>query len=172
MSEKEPVKNDPVNHPSHYTKYAHEVIELTSKLNFTLGNAVKYILRAPFKGHYSEDMKKAVWYIKYEHEHFNETPVCALNTKDLAKTYNEPLVVELLKVFSVDDRYDRESMLDHLLLEIDNRILKHELEDLRKEKASVLAELNYNRNPTIPGMEQAVRDYQRLIDIWAVPHGL
>lgn len=57
-------KNDPVNHPAHYADhYPHEVIELTEHLGFCLGNAVKYILRAPFKGNELEDLKKAHWYI-------------------------------------------------------------------------------------------------------------
>lgn len=55
---------DVVNHPKHYTQYKHEVIELTEKLGFCLGNAVKYILRAKFKGHEEEDLKKASWYLK------------------------------------------------------------------------------------------------------------
>lgn len=56
--------DDPVNHPAHYTQYPHEVIELTEQLNFCMGNAVKYILRAPFKGHEAEDLKKAKWYVE------------------------------------------------------------------------------------------------------------
>lgn len=56
--------DDPVNHPAHYTQYPHEVIELTEQLNFCMGNAVKYILRAPFKGREAEDLKKAKWYVE------------------------------------------------------------------------------------------------------------
>lgn len=58
-------KADMVNHPSHYLQYTHEVIELTSLCGFCLGNAVKYILRADFKGRRSEDLKKAAWYVAY-----------------------------------------------------------------------------------------------------------
>lgn len=60
------VVNDPVNHPSHYTQYPVEVIELTRHMSFTRGNAVKYIARAGFKGSPEkelEDLKKARWYI-------------------------------------------------------------------------------------------------------------
>jgi hypothetical protein len=44
--------NDPVNHPNHYTSHASgiEVIQITEHMNFCLGNAVKYILRAEHKG--------------------------------------------------------------------------------------------------------------------------
>ena len=61
------VSNDPVNHPSHYTQYPVEVIELTRHMSFTRGNAVKYIARAGFKGGPEkelQDLEKAEWYIK------------------------------------------------------------------------------------------------------------
>lgn len=58
---------DNVNHPEHYKQYhGFEVIEITEQLNFCLGNAVKYILRADHKGKPIEDLKKAVWYIQRE----------------------------------------------------------------------------------------------------------
>lgn len=57
--------NDMVNHPSHYTYGKYEVIEVIEdwKLNYHLGNAVKYIARAGHKNDYCEDLRKAVWYI-------------------------------------------------------------------------------------------------------------
>lgn len=66
---------DKVNHPSHYTwlkeKCGIEVIDITRHMDFCLGNAVKYILRAGHKREegYSdiqkkiEDLQKAKWYI-------------------------------------------------------------------------------------------------------------
>ena len=63
-------KNDPVNHPSHYTDGKIEVIDfiLDKKLNFTRGNAVKYISRAGKKNPEKEieDLQKAAWYINKE----------------------------------------------------------------------------------------------------------
>ena len=63
-------KNDPVNHPSHYTDGKIEVIDfiLDKKLNFTRGNAVKYISRAGKKNPETEieDLQKAAWYINKE----------------------------------------------------------------------------------------------------------
>lgn len=68
-------KEDMVNHPSHYTWLKElcgiEVIDITRHMDFDLGNAVKYILRAGHKKDSSlsdiqkeiEDLKKAVWYI-------------------------------------------------------------------------------------------------------------
>jgi hypothetical protein len=63
------VEKDPVNHPSHYTQYPVEVIELTRHMSFGRGNAVKYIARAGFKGGPEkelEDLEKAEWYLKDE----------------------------------------------------------------------------------------------------------
>lgn len=63
--------NDPVNHPSHYTRFKGiEVIQLTEQLNFCRGNAVKYIARAGAKDDSKEieDLEKARWYIDREIE--------------------------------------------------------------------------------------------------------
>jgi len=63
--------HDAVNHPSHYTQYPVEVIELTRHMNFCKGNAVKYVARAGFKGGPEkelEDIDKAIWYLKDERE--------------------------------------------------------------------------------------------------------
>lgn len=63
-------KGDAVNHPDHYTWLSNgvEVIDITESLNFCLGNAVKYILRADHKGNPIQDLKKSVWYITRELE--------------------------------------------------------------------------------------------------------
>lgn len=62
-------ENDPVNHPSHYTDGNIEVIDFIDdkKLNYCLGNAVKYISRAGKKDPTKEvqDLQKAVWYINH-----------------------------------------------------------------------------------------------------------
>ena len=67
---------DMVNSPPHYSwlkeKCGLEVIDITRHLDFDLGNAIKYILRAGHKQDASltdnqkeiEDLKKAIWYIK------------------------------------------------------------------------------------------------------------
>lgn len=64
----QPVKDDPVNHPSHYTSGKIEVIDFIEdqKLPYHLGNAVKYICRAGKKDptKTAEDLEKAVWYIR------------------------------------------------------------------------------------------------------------
>jgi hypothetical protein len=60
--------SDPVNHPTHYTSHPSgvEVIAITEHMNFCLGNAIKYILRADLKGNPIEDLQKAQWYLDRE----------------------------------------------------------------------------------------------------------
>lgn len=57
-----------VDSPAHYQGKTLEAIDVIDdfELNFNLGNAVKYILRAGFKDNYVQDLKKAVWYIDHE----------------------------------------------------------------------------------------------------------
>ena len=71
-------KTDNVNHPAHYTWLKDlcgiEVIDITRHMDFCLGNAAKYILRAGHKKDASltdtdkqiEDLNKAIWYIQDE----------------------------------------------------------------------------------------------------------
>lgn len=61
---------DNVNHPSHYTHGQYEVIDIIEdwKLNYHLGNAVKYIARCEHKGNKKQDLLKAIWYLKREIE--------------------------------------------------------------------------------------------------------
>ena len=69
-TQNEQQKDDPVNHPSHYTDGKIEVIDFIEDKgpNFHRGNAVKYIARAGKKDKNKEieDLKKAVWYINRE----------------------------------------------------------------------------------------------------------
>ena len=77
-------KTDNVNHPKHYTWLKElcgiEVIDITRHMNFCLGCALKYILRAGHKKDASltdtekqiEDLKKAIWYLKDEIKRMTE----------------------------------------------------------------------------------------------------
>jgi hypothetical protein len=60
--------NNMVDHPKHYQGSNFEVIDIINdyKLNFELGNAIKYILRAEKKGNKKQDLEKAIWYLRYE----------------------------------------------------------------------------------------------------------
>jgi len=59
-----------INHPAHYNVGSIEVIDAIEdwKLNFNLGNAVKYIARADHKGNPVQDLNKAIWYLQREIE--------------------------------------------------------------------------------------------------------
>ncbi|MCT8395250.1 DUF3310 domain-containing protein [Weissella soli] len=68
----EPVDEfDDVTHPAHYTQYSFEAIDIIDEVApkypvevaMEIGNAIKYLLRAPFKGRLVQDLNKAVWYI-------------------------------------------------------------------------------------------------------------
>lgn len=65
------INSSNVNHPKHYTQGGTEVIDvieyLTSKyppsIRYSLGNVIKYICRAPYKGKEKEDLDKCHWYL-------------------------------------------------------------------------------------------------------------
>lgn len=55
-----------IDHPNHYHKASGvEVIDAIEawQLSFSLGNCVKYIARAAFKGNMLNDLRKAKWYL-------------------------------------------------------------------------------------------------------------
>jgi len=67
-----------VNHPSHYNRGKIECIEFIEDqgLNFSRGNAVKYLVRAGLKGDPKkeiEDLRKAAWYATREAELIEST---------------------------------------------------------------------------------------------------
>lgn len=54
--------------PTHYTRGRIEVWDFIrdQQLNYHLGNAIKYICRAGFKGSKREDLEKAIHYLENE----------------------------------------------------------------------------------------------------------
>jgi hypothetical protein len=65
---------DDVNSPAHYIKNGFEVIDIIEafRLNYQLGNVVKYVLRHQEKGNPLKDLKKARWYINREIENMEK----------------------------------------------------------------------------------------------------
>ena len=59
--------NEMVNHPDHYSiankTYEPYKVIAAWEANFNIGNAIKYILRAPYKGHEKLDLEKARFYL-------------------------------------------------------------------------------------------------------------
>ena len=62
------IPTDNVNNPTHYNTGTIEVIPVIEdwKLNFNLGNAIKYIGRCEHKENKKQDLEKAKWYIERE----------------------------------------------------------------------------------------------------------
>ena len=56
-----------VDHPAHYNNGIEAILVIESwNLNFSLGNVIKYVLRAPYKGTELEDLEKDRVYIERE----------------------------------------------------------------------------------------------------------
>ena len=70
------LEGNSVAHPAHYNQGKYEVKDVIRdwNLNFNLGNAVKYIARAPYKhpDKIIEDYEKAKQYIDFEIEYLKE----------------------------------------------------------------------------------------------------
>ena len=61
-------KEELIHYPKHYQGKSLQSIDVIEdfNLNFNLGNAVKYILRAGKKDDKVQDLKKAIWYLERE----------------------------------------------------------------------------------------------------------
>lgn len=59
-----------INWPSHYNSDPSGIqpIQITQHMSFCLGNVVKYVMRAKYKGKEIEDLKKAQYYLNKEIE--------------------------------------------------------------------------------------------------------
>lgn len=133
-----------VNHPSHYqSNNGWEVMDFIEayRLNFQLGNAVKYILRCNSKNNKEEDLQKAIWYLKHE-----------ISLEKMYGTWNGVLPIcpqmldknwhEILK--PVVGNFDISDTLKRAVLYILERPLKSVLkpDDLKIGIGYITAELN------------------------------
>lgn len=59
--------------PAYYNVYPVQPVEISKYLGFCLGNVVKYILRAPFKGSPVDDCQKALQYLEWEMDSPHDT---------------------------------------------------------------------------------------------------
>ena len=63
--------SDNVNHPDHYTAGSVETIDVIEQITvfypkadlWCIGSVLKYLARAPLKGEYEDDLRKAKWYL-------------------------------------------------------------------------------------------------------------
>jgi len=99
MTITDPLTNDPVNHPKHYSGYPAmvECIDVTRHLPFALGNAVKYIWRAGKKDPDAmlQDLEKALWYLQdYEKVGTAKDPDMFITALSVFNTIQYALVVD------------------------------------------------------------------------------
>lgn len=107
---------DLINHPSHYEKACAKVepIVLCEQLDFCLGNFVKYVLRADFKGHTKQDLEKARYYLLRAIA--NGIPDNILRLKNLAYAYENDLLTDFFTC--LENKEGFEVVLNSLNFEI------------------------------------------------------
>lgn len=87
--------SDDINHPSHYTHLLDvECIDVAEHFNYNMGNALKYIWRADYKGTPIKDLKKSTWYLNREIER-REKSFCASENLKPPKDYAEECAKEM-----------------------------------------------------------------------------
>ena len=136
---------DDVEHPKHYTQYPVEVIEITRHLRFNLGNAVKYILRAPFKGSEIKDLRKAKWYLEdlitnFEPDELKAQADDFVHPDDFRKTlatFKNKLVERAIYAALACDV----KRLADVAADLNALSMKRELETLREEKRALELQL-------------------------------
>ncbi len=90
--------NDTINKPEHYTCHPSgiEPITITKHMNFCLGNVIKYVMRADYKGNRLEDLKKAQYYLNLEisglNEPMEEIPEHTIENLTIASKPKEPFI--------------------------------------------------------------------------------
>lgn len=135
--------NDPILAPAHYTVYPVEAIEITRHLGFCLGNATKYVLRAPYKGGV-EDCMKALVYLQYEES--CPQPYIGL-----------PCFTQLLPPLK---------RMAAFFASADGDILWHDIADEQDHFLRVLHSYLYKGDPDeIALMKGAVRDLKRVLSL-------
>jgi len=71
MEREKLLSHDYIDHPPHYTSGSVEVIDIIEQtvknydpvLGWSVGQAIKYLCRAPLKGDLQGDLAKASWYL-------------------------------------------------------------------------------------------------------------
>lgn len=134
---------DMVNHPPHYTGhkiFSRECIEYTRSMNFTFGNAFKYLYRQGQKFNAQEDIDKAIWYINDELTYDNdprEIPVFTIMEmeKDLYEYAQQQGVdLENEDILEVEDK---DIIIGFIMLEIS---MKNFYNPLHRERLKKLIE--------------------------------
>lgn len=115
--------NDAIDHPAHYNVAGekHEAIKIIDdwRLGFSLGNAVKYILRAKHKGSEIQDLEKALWYLKHAGEIGEKPPTgreirISLGAVCRAWSIGAELRNVLMGIFLGETRHTWEELSQHV----------------------------------------------------------
>jgi hypothetical protein len=143
---------DSVSSPAHYTVYPVQPIEIARHLSFCLGNAVKYVLRSPYKGGV-EDLRKALQYLDWE----MQTP----GTLPSHPAYLQvETAVEAILTFLCKNRSTAADLQSYFLLCLDRYLSEGDVEHLRAMRGGVATMLL-----ELPGGETAmVSDPERNAD--------
>lgn len=101
-----------VDHPSHYggKDNPYEAIKVIEawKLNFNLGNALKYLMRAGRKGSLKEDLEKALWYVRREQQLYSDGEAASSErTLPSASTYSSIRVSRHIEAQGCPEGVDR-----------------------------------------------------------------
>lgn len=91
--------SETVNHPAHYQAGGIEVIEIIHRygLDFDLGNAVKYLLRADHKGNRLDDLRKARWYVVSFHDRHLKAQIDEPTADESTLEWNDPETIAAAK---------------------------------------------------------------------------
>lgn len=143
------MKNDNVNHPSHYTDGKFEVLDFIEerKLNFCIGNAVKYVARAGKKDPNKEieDLDKARFYISREIKRLERLnvidykPVCIERKIDIFDFVEDKKLNNnrASTIYYIDQYADCKTIIEAIMfLKIAKPYISHEILLLRNKEQS------------------------------------
>ena len=106
--------NNNVNSPAHYKVGGIETIDFieAKRLNYNLGNVVKYITRADHKANRLEDLQKAAWYLSREISNYPLAEVMPKVVEDKPNLYGrgDPRKVKGVKTHK-PQRYGHNTLL-------------------------------------------------------------
>lgn len=111
--------NDLVHHPQHYTAVSVQLepIDVLRHAPFDLGNALKYVLRAPHKGSPLLDYQKALQYLEWAKEG------CDIDFKPYQKFIDRyGLLLQKFNALNGIDIYNTDSFFESLENFIESRI--------------------------------------------------
>jgi hypothetical protein len=128
-----------VDHPQHYNACGPKDEDGTAKfevikviedwgLGFCLGNALKYICRAPHKGKQLEDLKKALWYlhrVKRHPETFRTCCVVRFFSEEVSEAWELPgRLASAVESISVGEPSGAIAELEHYIAELKARLVR------------------------------------------------